>query len=79
MPAVRTLVDEYGKAVDSIAVHLTEDVAARIVELDDVIADFLHEPRGVTPHAPAARPPAPTGWRAWLKTVPKLIGNREAH
>lgn len=72
------LVEEYGKAIESIAVHLTEDMAARIVELDEVVADFLHEPRGVTP-SPTPPPPAPSGWRAWLKTVPKLIGNREAH
>jgi len=39
----RKLLAECGKAVEGIAVRLTEAIAERILELDDVIAEFLGE------------------------------------
>lgn len=40
----RKLIAECGKAVEGIAVRLTEAIAERILELDDVIAGVLGEP-----------------------------------
>lgn len=42
--AYRALLDECGKAVEGIAVRITEAIAERILELDDVIALVLDEP-----------------------------------
>jgi hypothetical protein len=42
----RKLLAECGKAVEGIAVRLTEAIADRILELDDVIAAHLGEPTG---------------------------------
>jgi hypothetical protein len=41
-----TMVDEMGKAVEGIALHLAERMAERVLELDDLVADLLGEPRG---------------------------------
>ena len=41
----RRLLNECGKAVEGIAVRITDAIADRILELDDVIADLLGEPR----------------------------------
>jgi hypothetical protein len=43
-----TMVDEMGKAVEGIALHLAERMAERVLELDDLVADLLGEPRGRT-------------------------------
>ena len=39
------LADELGRAVESIGLHLAHRIADRLLELDDLIADFLDEPR----------------------------------
>ena len=39
------LADELGKAVEGIALHLANRIADRLLELDDLIADFLGDPR----------------------------------
>jgi hypothetical protein len=38
------MAEELGKAVEGIALHLAERMAVRLVELDDVVAEFLGEP-----------------------------------
>jgi hypothetical protein len=40
------MVDEMGKAVEGIALHLAERMAELVLELDDLVADLLGEPRG---------------------------------
>ena len=39
------LADELGKAVEGIALHLANRMADRLLELDDLVADFLGEPK----------------------------------
>ena len=39
------LADELGKAVEGIALHLANRIADRLLELDDLVAHFLGEPR----------------------------------
>lgn len=41
----RALLDECGKAVEGIAVRITELIANQVLELDDVVADALGEER----------------------------------
>jgi hypothetical protein len=41
----KALLDECGKAVEGIAVRITELIANRVLELDDVVADALGEER----------------------------------
>ncbi len=40
------MVDEMGKAVEGIALHLAERMAELVLELDDLTADLLGKPRG---------------------------------
>ena len=39
------MADELGKAVEGIALHLAERIAERLLELDDLVAEFLGEPK----------------------------------
>ncbi len=46
------LADELGKVVEGIALHLANRIADRLLELDDLIAAFLGEPRGSEAETP---------------------------
>ncbi len=39
------MADELGKAVEGIGLHLAERIGERLLELDDLVADFLGEPK----------------------------------
>ena len=39
------MADELGKAVEGIGLHLAERIAERLLELDDLVAEFLGEPK----------------------------------
>jgi hypothetical protein len=57
------MVQEMGKAVEGIAMHLTLDIAALLLAMDDLAADWLQEPRGVVqPEPPPPPPQAPRPW-----------------
>ncbi len=40
------MAEELGKAVEGIGLHLAERIAERLLELDDLVAEFLGEPKG---------------------------------
>jgi hypothetical protein len=42
----RAMLIELGKAVEGIGLHLCERIAEHVLELDDLVADFLGEQRG---------------------------------
>ena len=43
---LNAMLSELGKAVEGIGLHLAERIAVRVLELDDLVADYLGEPRG---------------------------------
>jgi hypothetical protein len=67
--AYDTLMDQWGKAAEGIGAQLMEDAARVIVDLDDVVADALGEPRILPP--PVKTPPPPPDpkepfWKRWF-------------
>jgi hypothetical protein len=63
------LMDQWGKAAEGIGAQLMEDAARVIVDLDDVVADALGEPRILPP--PVKTPPPPPDpkesfWKRWF-------------
>lgn len=63
------LMDQWGKAAEGIGAQLMEDAARVIVELDDVAADVLGEPKILPP--PIKTPPPPPDpkepfWKRWF-------------
>lgn len=64
------MLEEMGKAVEGIALHLTEQMAATVLELDDVAARALGEPVILPDPVPTPPPPPePRGWRQWLHAL----------
>jgi hypothetical protein len=54
---------EMGRAIEGIAMSQTNEVALAILAMDDFLADWLDEPRGVaTPPPPPPPPKPPTIW-----------------
>lgn len=54
---------EMGRAIEGTAMSLTTDVGTVILAMDDFIADWLGEPRGVVPPPAPPRPPRrPAVW-----------------
>ncbi len=47
------MVRDLGKVVEGIAMHLGERIAEQVLKLDDLVADFLGEPRAEVPSGPA--------------------------
>jgi hypothetical protein len=56
---------EMGRAIEGIAMSLTTEVASVILEMDDFVADWLGEPRGVA--TPLAPPPPPRPLTVWQR------------
>ena len=55
---------EMGRAIEGIATGLTNEVASVMLAMDDFVADWLDEPRGVATPPPPPRPPRPpTVWQ----------------
>jgi hypothetical protein len=68
------LLDEMGKAVEGIALHLTEQLSAAVLELDEVAARALGEP--VILPDPQPTPPPPPEPRGWHHLLHALFGHR---
>jgi hypothetical protein len=66
------MVQDMGKAVEGIAMHLTLDIAAVLLSMDDLAADWIGEPRGVMKVEPPPPPPRPP--RAWARLGRALAG-----
>lgn len=67
--AYDTLMDRWGKAAEGIGAQLMEDAARVILELDDLAADVLGEPKILPP--PIKTPPPPPDpkesfWKRWF-------------
>jgi len=61
------MLEDLGKAVEGIALHLTEQLAAVVVELDAVAARALGEPLILPDPAPTPPPPREKKrWRQWI-------------
>ena len=57
------MLHEMGRAIEGIAMSLTTEVATVVLAMDDFVADWQEEPRGVvTPPPPPAPPRPPTVW-----------------
>lgn len=65
---------EMGRAVEGIAMSLTTEVGTVILAMDDFVADWLGEPRGVVPPPAPPRPPRqPTVW----ERIARALGRSE--
>jgi hypothetical protein len=68
------MIEEMGKAVEGIALHLTEQMAAAVLQLDEAAASALGEPVVLPP--PARTPPPPPEPRGWRHLLQSLFGHR---
>ncbi len=66
------LIDEYGKAAESIGAELTEHAVRVILMLDEAAADVLEEPV-ILPHATKTPPPPPDPKDSWWKRVISIL------
>ena len=70
---VRQLIDQWGKAAESIGAQLMEDAARVVVALDDVIAAALDEP-AILPPPPKTPPPPKDPRRAVVEEAVSVGG-----
>ena len=64
------MLEELGKAVEGIALHLTEQISAAVLQLDEVAARALGEPVILPdPVRTPPPPPEPKGWRLLLQSL----------
>jgi hypothetical protein len=64
------MLEELGKAVEGIALHLTEQLAEVAVRLDEVAARALGEPLILPDPAPTPPPPPEKRrWRQWIQSL----------
>lgn len=68
------ILDEMGKAVEGIALHLTEQIADAVLELDEMAARALGEPL-ILPD-PEPTPPPPPEKRRWRDLFRSIVGPR---
>jgi hypothetical protein len=62
------LIDQYGKAAESIGAELTEHAVRVILMLDEAAAEVLEEPV-ILPHAPKTPPPPPDPKESWWRRL----------
>jgi hypothetical protein len=61
---------EMGRAIEGIAMSLTNEVASVMLTMDDFVADWLEEPRGVAaPPAPPRPSRPPTVWQRFVQRL----------
>jgi hypothetical protein len=64
------LLHEMGRAIEGIAMSLTTEVGTVVLAMDDFVADWLGEPRGVVaPPAPPRPPRPPTVWERLARAL----------
>lgn len=63
---------DMGRAIEGIAMSLTTEVGSVLLAMDDFVADWLEEPRGVVAPAPP-RPPRPL--TLWERIAQRLKGS----
>lgn len=64
------MLHDMGRAIEGIAMSLTSEVGTVVLAMDDFLADWLGEPRGVVaPPAPPRPPRPPTVWERIARTL----------